>query len=510
MKESTLLPKKNRIFTAVFLLACFLFLTVLARGFPVTCDDWFLFPHHPFIGLYDAYYRGFTWARATAVCFNGRYLGNFLAGFVASSELLRHALICLGITGIIALVLRLCRIRSLTGRILAATLVIALPAPMFAQTYAWSAGYFNYVPPVLCVLGYVCLLFSVFQGRKHSPWLLIPVFLLGLCGQFFVENITLGMCLLSFGAVLVYRIREKKLSAPLVAHLLGAILGCILMFMATGYGAIGTEEDAYRTMGGGLMEIALLAGKNLTRITDQMTGNNWLVILPLSALCYQLCGRQSGRGRLLSRGSLVFCVLFFLVNRLWLMPLRDNELLAYIVCSLALLVNGIYLLTLCWVFFTCIRDKALRWRLLYLFGSGVIFLLPLAVVSPVSERCLYLSHILWICGLFCLWNGAFAGKFSPSKGKRTVLIALCALILLGYQWMMQCNAGAEAYRIQLTEAAMERGQTHIVLPGYPYEAYVHGEESPAIESYYYYHTDGDITFSLVDYEDWDFTAHQPK
>ena len=91
-----------------------------------------------------------------------------------------------------------------------------------------------------------------------------------------------------------------------------------------------------------------------------------------------------------------------------------------------------------------------------------------------------------------------------------MLIALCGLILLGYQWMMQCNAEAEAYRIQLTEAAMERGQTRIVLPGYPYEAYVHGEESPAIESYYYYHTEGDITFSLVDYEDWDFTAHQPK
>ena len=89
----------------------------------------------------------------------------------------------------------------------------------------------------------------------------------------------------------------------------------------------------------------------------------------------------------------------------------------------------------------------------------------------------------------------------PRLARRCV--CLCAgAVLAAFLFMMVENGRFEAVRVAYTEQQIAAGATQITLPDYPYADYVYGEDSKAIESYYYRDAPGDITFALVPYEAW--------
>lgn len=146
---------------ALTLLLSYAFLLMLSKGFAVTGDDWFFTTKTQSEGPVTAFLRGVHVAAQHYETTNGRLLGNFLSGMLGCSKALRELVRCGVILGIVAAVWRLCKIEKPIGRVCALALLVALPAELFSESYAWAAGFFNYVPPALLVLLYLLLL----EGR---------------------------------------------------------------------------------------------------------------------------------------------------------------------------------------------------------------------------------------------------------------------------------------------------------------------------------------------------------
>ena len=71
-----------------------------------------------------------------------------------------------------------------------------------------------------------------------------------------------------------------------------------------------------------------------------------------------------------------------------------------------------------------------------------------------------------------------------------------------YLWTAVWNGHCEQVRIQRIEDAMAAGETSVVLPSYPYPAYVHNGNGGAVRYYYYYDQPCDLEFQYVVHRDW--------
>lgn len=225
------------------------------------------------------------------------------------------------VAGLLALLWRYARVEGTTRRIAAAALLLGVPTAIYAQVYAWSAGFLNYVPPAALALVYLIQCERCLSDTPPRETVLsaLPMFLLGLISQFFVENVTIGLCLLSAGAFFL-RWKKQGFSWRLAGYLLGAILGCVLMFLAPGYRRTNTDADTYRTIGTSLTSILRLAAKNTTAICDYLTAGNWLLLIPLTLLATALLrpfDEKLRRGRILLLLCLLLPPIFFLIKALF-------------------------------------------------------------------------------------------------------------------------------------------------------------------------------------------------
>ncbi len=502
--------KRACVLRVLLLIGAYAFLLLLSYGFPVTGDDWWFTTRYQNESIPEALTRGFHTAVKHYYTTNGRYFGNFLSGAMGCSKLLRELVRCGFIFGIFLSVCHICRLRKLYGYLAALALTIALPARIYAQTYAWAAGFFNYVPPTLLLLLYLSTVISQFS-RKNSeaPLWALPYFLLGLCTQFFVENVSVAMCLLSGVFCVAWAVRNKKLSWRLTGHLAGVIVGCVLMFLAPGYQNIGTE--GYREIPQGK---AVLLGieKNFSIITSNLMENNWLVIGLLTALCLYLLFRvkaETARARRTKcAGILLLCLAsaFFYADQAVLRTMQHNDYIAALIAELIAWLDFVfvlcYLVGIVIAIWQGIADSDEKWKALLFIGTAVCILAPLLVVNPIGPRCLYLPHILLVCTALCIGRYCLRTSTAVEKLLRLPILLLSCVVFVSFLWMMLWNGHTESIRTEYTARKMSQGVEEITLPHYPYQEYVHGGASSTIGRYYYYNDPNDITFNFVQYKYW--------
>ncbi len=493
----------------VFLLVggTYLFFLLLAFCFPVAGDDWFFTTRYQNEGLLAALRRGMDTAKQHFITTNGRYLGNAFSGMFGCSAVLR-ALFRGGVMlGILLAVCRLCKVQKISGYFLAAALVVALPPMMFGQAYAWAAGFFNYVPPLFLLLLYLCGAAPLFsEENKSDRWYHgVSFFLLGGCTQFFVENVTVAMCLLSGILWGVFFITRKRCSWKLSGHFLGTVVGAALMFLAPGYQNVGSE--GYRQASHTLFGMLETAKTNFFTITKYTTEENWLLIGAITLFCLLLLCKWEGKTRkehLWKAGSLLCLtvpLVFFYANRYILESLRFSGTLQIITFLADIAFNLLYLAGLVITICFCVKDPAYKARMLLCLLAAALSIAPLAVVNPIGPRCFYTSHLLLVCLALLLGGYALQGK-RQALTLRLPAILVSAAVLVSYLWIAMWNGRVETIRIACTEQQMAEHAETIVLPSYPYLAYVHGGDGPAIQSYYYYETPGDIAFQFVPYREW--------
>ncbi len=302
MKRET---DRLRVFTKLALAAA---LFTLFRTFPLSGDDWFR------EGLGASLHSIGDLACVVAEKWrttNGRILGNILAYSAGSRPILRDLLRALITLVLIALLARAFQadFHSRTAAVRRGGVHAA--AELFREAYPWAAGYFNYVPPVACLLAALALTDAVFAGKalRESAPRCLALFALGFASQLFVENVTLCTLCAAGLMTLWYLLRERRLSPSLLCWLLGALGGAALLFASPSYAVILHGGGMYHAgVSGGLAGLLASAQKNSATVFRFLLADCPVLYVSVAALLTLFFARartQAGSGHLAARGAAV-------------------------------------------------------------------------------------------------------------------------------------------------------------------------------------------------------------
>lgn len=467
-----------RLLTAAALAAA---LFALFRLFPLTGDDWFR------EGLGASLHSAGDLVSVVAEKWrttNGRILGNVLAYSAGSRPLLRDMLRT-GITlALCALLARVSGLRSSAGLLLCAAAALALPRELFREVYPWAAGYFNYVPPVVCLLAVFALTEELFDGRPVTGGAgrCAALFALGFAAQLFVENVT--VCMLAAAGVLNlwHLLRHKRVSPALICCLLGALGGAALLFASPSYLAAFSGGGSYATG----------AARGLAGLLESARENAPTVFRFLLADCPALYGSATA-----------LLTVFYLRAR---KRAADSALLAALLLGTAAVpLRGVLALpdsavaALCLAWFLLAALGALRWtrgavraQTLFLLFTALCAALPLLFVSPIGPRCLYASYLLVLAAALRLLAGCGGGP----RFACPLCAGLCAAVLLFFASVyLPLHRTDEAQRSAL-RAAMSRGERSVTVPAYADDRWLWEPNTPKMEYAYYYFTPGDLTIEF--------------
>lgn len=505
--KSPIYATGHRCFRGLVILLTFCFLLLLSRGFVTSGDDWFFSAQNPDEGFREAVKEGYDCAARHYIGINGRILGNAFSRFFGSNDTLRELGRCTIMLVILLQICRLAKIRTGVEYLAALLLFVALPSDLYAQSYAWAAGFFNYVPPIMMLLAYMFRAERILRGEKDKPLSGVGMFLLAFFAQFFVENMTIGLCLLCVGVLVWDLISHRRISWSLIGALLGAVVGCAIMFSAPGYAKI--NSDGYRQIGTSLEELMAVIQTNFMTVTMYLTERNFLVMVPLTGLAMlALAGEkpeQSGIQRLKFAAILLLmvCPVYFYANYQILGKMDYVPWVRTFRFALDVLANLLYLLAVLAAAVLGIREPGRRTRGILCIAAVPMILAPLMVVNPIGPRCMYIPYMLLVC--LVLAFGADLLERCPAGWIREIRIpvALTVAAVLGmYLWLSVWNSHCEKIRIARIEEAMAQKAESVELPSYPYPDYVHYGNGSAICYYYYYETTGDLKFVYHDFEDW--------
>lgn len=500
-------PTRRRLLSAGVVVLTFCFLLLLSQGFVTSSDDWYFTSRTMDENLGDALVAGFHSARGHYVSTNGRLLGNAMSAAFGCSEFWREIVRC-GI--ILVILLQLCRmakVKSLKLYAAALLLVVALPTDIYAQSYAWAAGFFNYVPPLVMILGYIFRADRVLSGGRDN-WLFgLGMFLMAFAAAFYVENVTVGLCLLSGGVMLWDLIARRKGSWSLCGFFLGAVVGCLIMFSAPGYSNI--NQEGYRQVSATFEELMKMVKSNFPLITMYLTERNWLVIVPLtgfSILTLVWAKAESvwlRRIRSAALLALMVCPVYFYAHHQILKTLSYAQWVAELSFWLDVAVNLIYLLAVLAAALLGLQDPVRRQRAVLCIAAVPMIMGPLVVVFPVGPRCLYIPYMLLV-GLVLIFAAEIVQRhgWDRSRVLNIPIIATVACVLTVYLWVSVWNGHCEQVRTRQIDSAMKAGASTVELPSYPYGSFVHNGNGGAMRYYYYYETPGDLEFIFSNHADW--------
>ncbi len=501
------LRSRRRLVCAAAVVLTYLFLLLLSQGFVTSGDDWYFSARDTGEGFLKALDAGFRSARGHYVSVNGRLLGNAFSRFFGTNDIVRELARC-GI--ILIMLLQMCRMAKIQDPVtyLAALgMTIAIPADLYAQSYAWAAGFFNYVPPIMMIFAYLLRSERVLDGGADRPVHGLWMFLVGLSTQFFVENVTVGMCLASVLVLGWYLAVHKKLSWSLAGHFVGVALGCAVMFSAPGYSNINSE--GYRSVGTTIEELMKVIQTNFGTITMYLTERNWLVIVPLTGFSlFLLHGAAPEKvwQQWLRKAAIVclmVCPVYFYANYNLLRTMDFAEWMKNLRFWLDVAANLAFLLSVLAAAVLGVGDGSLKRRCVLVIVTIPMVFGPLVAVNPIGPRCLFIPYMMLVCLMLMLASEALARlERKPLKGLGTGVALTVAAVLLCHLWVALWNGHCERVRLEQIENALETGAVYVEIPSYPYTAYIHNGNGHAVKYYYYHETPGDLEFAYVPYDKW--------
>ncbi|UXR38175.1 DUF6056 family protein [Staphylococcus simulans] len=138
--------------------------------------------------------------------------------------------------------------------LIAFIMLLLMPASIFKQTYAWYAGFNNYVTSALCAL--VVLLFvlkTLHNQERKTQWLqrieLVCFYIACIAGQLFMENVTLYNIAITGLGLLVYLVIYHKINLKLLIGFCLTWIGAIIMFTNPNYMNILAGNSSYQQVG---------------------------------------------------------------------------------------------------------------------------------------------------------------------------------------------------------------------------------------------------------------------
>ncbi len=471
MLEKIKKNKKEFLFCGIF----FLIAICLVYLFPYSGDDW---AWGSSIGI-DRLNKWFD-------NYNGRYAGNLLVLALTRSNLLKTTVIAMSLTLFCILSKLYYKSNYFSVLVFGGLLTFLIPKQIFVQSIVWTAGFSNYVPPILLTIIYFVIIRNIFDDEvpKYKHFVPILVFLMGFVGSLFMENLTLYNVAISAIIIVFVYIKFKKFYLTHIAFFAGSLVGTIGMFTNSVYGLIASSNDTYRStaMDEGLKNII---PDHINQIYEYLFTNNILILFVITALVGIVTVKfiKNSQNKKLKSASFVSLFVNFLTLGLLLsknqftywsiLPGRSKSELLTI--GFFFVIAALYCLSVLFTTIICVTDKKIKFKLLLILISVPIIVAPLLVVNPIGPRCFfppYFMLMIYALGLFAyLIKDVKTDDFSLKCFNVAAIASTMALVIFLFSIYSTIHF-YDVKRSELIDEQIANGQQEITVVSLPYKSYV--------------------------------------
>ena len=505
-KEMVKLKNKNIIFTILLFLS-FLFLVYL---FPYSGDDW---AWGSYIGL-DRLSSNFE-------NYNGRYAGNLLVICLTRSKVLDIVIIAGSLVCCCLFPKIFSNSNSLTPYVFGTLLLLLIPKQIFIQSIVWTAGYSNYVPPIILIFLYFIIIKNIFEDKTpHYNWTTsVLVACIGFLAALFMENVTLYNIAVSVLIIIFVFFKFKKIYFTHVAYLIGSVLGAVLMFSNTAYTSIANNEDSYRStaINEGLVETI---GEQTQVIIKQFFTTNFMVLLILTVFCvtiYCLYASRSNNKKLKNFGLLLILInvisFIFLISKnifpAWAFEVGkfDSDKVTTIIFAL---ISAACFCSASVIVLISVNSDSIKYKTLLLLISVPILIAPLTIVKPIGPRCFFPPYLMLIGAcvlLFVYICDSLKIHAEVKKGMAVSMIAGCLAMLAFFFSVYSTIHKYDLKRNIYVEKQIDAGYDTVTVCKLPYTSYVWvGDPDKEPWDYRYklfYGVDEDVEFVFLQHKSFD-------
>ncbi len=468
------LEKDNKII--FWTLVIFSFWVFLYVNLPMTHDDWVWFS------------IGENVLKGVEPHPNGRYMGTLLTIILTKSYIARVIIMPIILTSISLLFVKaISNNNKLMILIMATIFIIITPKNIFSQTYSWTAGFCNYVPPIIGILLYVYFIKSSFENKREdiirNNLYILPLFILFYLNQLYIEHVTVYFVIISILMLIYNLIKFKKVYKFDVVVLLASILGMITMFSNSVYHSIATGEDTYRSIETGILPMIKRAIYQYSSIINPQFFMNLLIISSFIAILifvvFYKKSKHIKQNKIYS--MILFVILVYPIYGLF------NTLYTHVTIintDITLLLESIFTI-LYWIclvlsIILLIDDKSKRFKMLFYILSIIILVAPLTVVTPIGGRNFLAPYIFLVLLLLEIIQYLYNKYYIDLNIYIAIYMLVTFMILVGFMFFK--IGESERIRKDEIESQVSKNNEIIYVPKIAYDWYLVGA-NPTFEGY---------------------------
>lgn len=498
MKKENKIEKKKD-YSWLYYLLMFAVVVLISYFFPYTHDDW---------GWGTS--EGMARLNSLFADYNGRWAGNILEMIITRSRIIRTIVISMSFLLIVYFIRKIVADKKGVS-LLSIILLFAMPVAVLAQGVAWTAGFANYVPPVVIVLMFIFFNKNVFNEDSveiKKRWI-VPFLLLGFVGSLFIEHMTIYNVVLSVLLVLYLFIKKKKIILADLFYMIGSVAGAILMFSNSAYYNIANDIDGYRTIEQGNVIVRALKTyfEELYKfLVHDNTFLNIVLCILLLAIVYQFYKSNKESIKKVSNAILQFATLIisgYLSYIIYTKVVGGANIFIYPTYQKYLegLMMIVFAIAIVCVTFVVIENKEKRSRILFEIGSIIFMALPLLIVTPIGPRCFvptYVMFVLLTCEFFNILVEEDNNLLNKGMIIVSVFLSICTLSIYGYLFKVDNE--------RILYINNHNDDAVIVLPKIPLENYMQvpnprsGEFKNRFKEFYGINEKTELEF--IDYIKW--------
>lgn len=444
-----------------------LFFFYLSYNTPLTGDDWTWGTEKGIIRLKNFFDE-----------YNGRYLSNTLEIILTRNDIIRYFFLTFFSTVYIYLIGKLFYKKDRhVFTLFAFVFTLTMPVNMFSQTFAWTAGYVNYVVSLVLLLVYLVLTKNVFQAEppKYNHYLWIFMIPLGIATQLLVEHITLFSIFLAFYIICYTYVKFKTYYKVHITYAVSLVIGAIIMFTNRTYINVLLGTDSYRSLGpeneGVFQKLYNVYTGEMYKylFLDSYIINIFIIVMITIILLKTPKGSNFstlGKYILLLSSTFIFIFLTFIE------PILDENYLGNKTTSFESLISILFFIITLITTIIYIGDKNIKMKLLLYFSGVIILSIPFIFITPYGPRAALAPFLFLVLSALELYNYNMQIYNWSNDIAKKILIFSTIILLIFYSIIFTRIGNTSRDRIQYLNEEVEKGAEVIELTEVPHSQFL--------------------------------------
>lgn len=445
-----------------------IFFFYLAYNIPLTGDDWTWGTE-----------RGLTRLKNYFDGYNGRYVSNVFEIILTRSDLLRYIVMAFFSMSLIYLIGELYDDREqLFYRSLAFVILLLMPVNMLAQTFAWTAGYVNYVISLVALLIYLVLTKNIFEDTEpvYSKSLWIFFIPLGITTQLLVEHISLFSMVIAFFVIIYVYIKFKKFYLEHIVYFVSLLVGSIIMFSNKTYINVLLGNDNYRSVKEDESEglFSKFYDAYTGKMHEYLFFDSWTinVFIGIMLVVLLLNNAQKNAIKIIPKYVLALILtgsIFYLtVGKATL----ANDYLQDEANAFEALISLVFFITVLVTIILYIKNRDIKSKLILYYMGFVLLTLPFVFITPYGPRASLASYLfLVLIGIELYKYNKETFNWSGIVMKRTTLL-LSAVLIIFYTTVFTQIGNTSRERLAYLQSEVEKGSDYIQLTSLPHSQFL--------------------------------------